>query len=231
MSSADWQVRWSLVRQARRADRAALRADQTHNRAVLRRERILKRARTRLPVSSAVAVGAAAVPLAAGGWTWLWYVAAGFGLRAVRAGAVLLRPPALPERLSLGSADQPPPPPARSAAFPAVCRLEAVKRDLTRLLPMVAPIGRAAAEEARRAAAETDLALRWQAARLAAVEPHRGVPLQALRTLEQGVAAQEQLVAAVADLVAASVDPYPGARLQEATDALAGLAAGLRELG
>jgi hypothetical protein len=114
------------------------------------------------------------------------------------------------------------PPPAHSAAFPAVRRLEAVRAELYRLLPLVAPVGRKAGEEAWQAAAEADTALRWQAARLAAVEPHRGADPELLRHLEDGVACQEQLVTAVADLVAASADPLTRGRLQDATDALHG---------
>ncbi|MCY7366402.1 MAG: hypothetical protein LH469_13980, partial [Frankiaceae bacterium] len=61
-------------------------------------------------------------------------------------------------------------------------------------------------------------------------EPHRGAEPALLRTLEEGVACQERLVGAVADLVAASADPLAGTRLQDATDALHGLAQGLREV-
>ena len=124
----------------------------------------------------------------------------------------------------------PMPPPAHSAAFPAVKRLELVRAELYRLLPLVAPVGREAGEQAWHAAAEADTTLRWQAARLAAVEPHRGADPELLRHLEDGVACQERLVTAVADLVAASADPLARGRLQDATDALHGLAQGLREL-
>ena len=85
------------------------------------------------------------------------------------------------------------------------------------------------AAEAWAAAGEADAALRWQAARLAAVEPHRGADAHLMRSLYDGVAAQERLVGAVADLVAAS-DPLAVGRLQDATDALHGLAQGLREV-
>ena len=232
MSTGDRQVRKNLARQGRAVERASAKADRAHDRAVQKRVRVLQRARARLPLSSAVAVGAAAVPLTAGGWTWLWYVSAGFGLRAVRAGATLLRPPEVPDRDQVrpGVALSPPVPPSGSVVYPAVRRLEAAKLDLARLLPLVAPAGRGAAQEARLAAAEADLALRWQASRLAAVEPHRSAPAALLLSLDQGVLAQEQLVAAVADLVEASADPYAGTGLQDATDALRGLAQGLREL-
>jgi hypothetical protein len=42
--------------------------------------------------------------------------------------------------------------------------------------------------------------------------------------------AQERLVAGLADLVSASADPHATMRLQDATDALHGLAQGLREV-
>ena len=124
----------------------------------------------------------------------------------------------------------PMPPPFTSVAFPYVRRLEAVRDELRRLLPLVAPPGRDAAEEAWQAAAEADTALRWQAARMAAVEPHRAVDEHLLRSLEDGVGCSERLVVAVADLVAASADPLATRRLQDAADALHGLAQGLREV-
>ena len=98
------------------------------------------------------------------------------------------------------------------------------------LLPLVAPAGTDAAHEAWQAAGEADAALRWQAARLAAVEPHRGPSAELMQPLYDGVACQERLLAAVADLVAASADPLATGRLQDATDALHGIAMGLREL-
>ncbi|MCW2615510.1 MAG: hypothetical protein JWN08_2504, partial [Frankiales bacterium] len=67
-------------------------------------------------------------------------------------------------------------------------------------------------------------------ARLSAVEPHRGADPALLRSLYDGVACQEELVQAVADLVAASADPLAGTRLRDATDAVHGLAQGLREV-
>jgi hypothetical protein len=149
------------------------------------------------------------------------------GLRSV---GLLLSPAPHSEPPRLPAPPLAPPPDPRSAAWPAVRRLEAVRQELVRLLPLVAPAGRAAAEEAWHAAAESDAALRWQAARLAAVEPHRGADDELLRPLFLGVEAQERLVTAVADLVAACADPRASARLQDATDALHGLAQGLREV-
>ncbi len=103
-----------------------------------------------------------------------------------------------------------------------------MRDELVRLLPLVSPAGSAVAAEAWQAAGEADAALRWQAARLAAVEPHRGADPELLRPLYVGVVRQEELVVAVCDLVVASADPLAAARLQDATDAVAGLAQGLR---
>ena len=118
---------------------------------------------------------------------------------------------------------------ARSASCAARLRLPS-RSCRPQLLPLVAPAGREAAEEAWHAAAEADTALRWQAARLAAVEPHRGPDPDLARALDDGVACQERLVVAVADLVAASADPLAAGRLQEVADRLHGLAQGLREV-
>ncbi|MCU1672164.1 MAG: hypothetical protein JWN77_277, partial [Frankiales bacterium] len=84
--------------------------------------------------------------------------------------------------------------------------------------------------EAWRTATEADVALRWQAARLAAVEPHRGAEPELVDQLFRGVVAQERLVVGLADLVSASADPLATNRLQDATDALHGLAHGLRQV-
>jgi hypothetical protein len=56
-----------------------------------------------------------------------------------------------------------------------------------------------------------------------------------LRRLDDGVAGYDALVVAAADAVSASAtfqagEPVLAARLQDATDALAGLAAGLRDV-
>lgn len=229
----DRQLAKRLHRQARVAAKAQLRAELAHAKAVRRRERAVARARAALPKRAVVAAGA--------GLAWwplegLWETTSGgvaffAGLLAVRSVAVLRSPEPRPvPALPAPTPAVPMPPPVTSVAFPAVRRLERVREELRRLLPLVGPAGRAAAEEAWAAAAEADTALRWQAARLAAVEPHRGVEPTLLRTLEDGVACQERLVAAVADLVAASADPLAAGRLQDATDALHGLAQGLREV-
>ena len=228
----DRQLARRLTRNARAAAKAQLRAEIAYERAVRRRERRVGKAREGLPrqVLVAVGLGAASIPLEN-----LWGAAAGgvaffSGLAAVRGIAILRSPEPPPLRPVAALPAVPMPPPPGSSAFPAVRRLEAVREELRRLLPLVAPAGREAAEEAWQAASEADTALRWQAARLAAVEPHRGPEPDLLRTLEDGVACQERLVVAVADLVAASADPLAGARLQDATDRLHGLAQGLREV-
>lgn len=220
-----------LERDARAVARVRLRAELAHARAVQRRERRARKARQRLPRRVVLALGGAVAYLPLdGAWELTAGVAAVAGaLGVARAVGVLHRPPPVPAP-PLSLPPLPPPPPPHSAAFPAVRRLEAVRDELRRLLPLVAQAGREAAEEAWHAASEADGALRWQAARLAAVEPHRGLDRDLLRALEDGVACQERLVAAVADLVAASADPVVSGRLQDATDRLHGLAQGLREV-
>ena len=230
MHPADRQLQRRLTRDARSADRSAARAQDRHLRAVARHERGLRRARRHLPVFACVSIGSLLSVLELGAGS-LWLLVAGVtGVGAARSGALLLRPPAAPQAPSLAALRVPPPPPYASAAFPAVRRLEAARAALTRLLPLVAPAGREVAEEAWRAAGEADNALRWQAARLAAVEPHRGAEPALVDLLFSGVAAQERLVAGLADLVSASADPQATNRLQDATDALHGLARGLREV-
>ena len=149
---------------------------------------------------------------------------------AVRSVGRLTAPPPATRPALLPVPAVAPPPAAGSAAFPAVRRLEAVRVELGRLLPLVPAGCRAAAEEAWEAAAQSDAALRWQAARLAAVEPHRGAEPRLLAELEDGVAEQERLVVALADLVAAGADPGARTRLRDAADRLQGLAEGLREV-
>jgi len=226
----DRQLARRLGRDARRAEKISARAHALQVKAAGRRHRAVARARRVLPwqggalaatTAYAVAVDPS-LPLGIVG-----FVAIVGGIRSV---GLLMAPAPQPVAGRPVALPLAPPPDMRSAAWPAVRRLEAVRTELTRLLPLVAPAGRAVAEEAWHAAAESDAALRWQAARLAAVEPHRGVDPELLRPLFSGVEAQERVVTAVADLVAASADPHASARLQDATDALHGLAQGLREV-
>ena len=239
-TSNDLQLAKRLRRSAETAAKLQARAEQAHARAWQRRLRRIDKARRRLPGQLVVAVGAGLATLPSDAEVLLGSVSAIAGLAAIRSmgfvfsptppplpapGRQLMGPPAAPSVPPV-----PMPPPAHSAAFPAVRRLELVRAELYRLLPLVAPVGREAGEQAWHAAAEADTALRWQAARLAAVEPHRGADPELLRPLYLGVEAQERLVTAVADLVAACADPRASARLQDATDALHGLAQGLREV-
>lgn len=229
---SDGQLARRLARDARVAAKTQLRGEIAHAKVVRRREKAVARAREGLVRHAVVAVvaGLASLPLD-GGWGGLAVAASVVtGARAYRELRTLRRPPLPLLRVLPGAPAVAPPPHPHSAAFPAVRRLEVVRDELCRLLPLVAPTGRDVAEEAWWAAAEADGALRWQAARLAAVEPYRGLAQTLLRPLHDGVDCQERLVAAVADLVAASADPLATERLQEATDALHGLAQGLREV-
>jgi len=234
----DRQLARRLARDGRRVGKAALRQEQAHARALARHARLVARARHDLPVRAVTAAGSGALVLTGVGPQELWILSAVAALAAVRSLSRLLAPAPVPPALlpaalrpgPVALAPPPPPPHPGSAAFPAVRRLHAARSDLLRLLPLVAPAGREQAEQAWQAAGEADAALRWQAARLAAVEPHRGADVELLTRLEDGVRAQEALVAAMADLVAASADPLATLRLQDATDALHGLAQGLREL-
>lgn len=221
-----------IARDAERARRAHALAVAQHSSAVARRERVLRRSRRALPRWSAIGTIAAvaALPVDGGASLALVGVAGYGGVRAVVAARRLRNPPAVPPAPAAAPCGPPPPPHPRSAAFPAVRRLEQARGALHSLLPLVGPAGREVAEEAWSAAAEADGALRWQAARLAAAEPYRGVEPDVLAALESGVEAQERLVQAVADLVAAGADPHGAARLQDLTDRLHGLAAGLREV-
>jgi len=228
----DRQLAKRLARDARAAQKAQLRVEVAHTKAVRRRGKAVERARASLPVQVVLAVGAgvAVIPLEPGLSFVALTASAVAGLGAYRSARVLRLPPLPPLPASAVTTGLPPPPHPRSAAFPAVRRLEAVREELRRLLPLVSPAGREVALQAWQAAGEADAALRWQAARLAAVEPHRGADQVLMRQLDDGVACQEQLMRAVADLVAASADPLATGRLQDATDALTGLAQALREL-
>jgi hypothetical protein len=233
----DFRIARRLHRGARAASRAQLRAEIAEARAERRREK----ARRALPRRGLLALGAGAlsflfadvdVPFDDELQALTGGISVYAALFAVRSFSILYGADRVPMQPEPQPQPQPlPAPPARdSVAFGHVVRLERVREELRRLLPLVAPAGRAAAEEAWEAAAEADLALRWQAARVAAVEPHGGVHADLLQALEEGVTCQERLVAVVADLVAASADPLATWRLQEATDTLHGLAQGLREL-
>jgi hypothetical protein len=226
----DRQLARRLSRDARLAAKVSARAHALQVKAVRRRQKAVARARRALPWQGGVLLGSTAWAIAADPGVPIGIVGFLAMLGGIRSVGVLMSPAPQPAPVAQPVLPVAPPPDPRSAAWPAVRRLEGVRAELTRLLPLVAPSGRAAAEEAWHAAAESDAALRWQAARLAAVEPHRGADPELLRPLYAGVEAQERVVAAVADLVAACADPRASARLQDATDALHGLAQGLREV-
>jgi hypothetical protein len=225
----DHRLARRLTREAQAAQRAHAAAIEAHRSAVARRERVRRRSRRAVPIWTALAGGAAvaAVPLAGSPELAVGAVAVLGAGRVATAVWRLRRPPAVPPAPSL-PAPPPAPPPPRSAAFPAVRRLEQARATLQSLLPLVGPAGRAAAEEAWNAAADADTALRWCAARLAAAERHAGVDAGLLARLEAGVAEQERLVHAVADLVSASAHPHDTWRLQDVADRVHGLAMGLR---
>lgn len=133
----------------------------------------------------------------------------------------------------------PPVPPGRSAARPAILRLAAQERALAELLPM---LGGAAGDTSTEAASAAR-ALRQYAARVVAVEAAGrsgagGAGISAtvgmlVGRLTDGVDGYERLVTAAAQAVAAGQsrpDPATSRQLEDATDRLAGLASGLREL-
>lgn len=228
----DGQLAKRLARDARAAAKTRLRVETAHAKAVRRHEKAVAQAREGLVRHALVALlaGTASVPLDGGRGGLALAMSVVTGVWAYRELCTLRRPPLPPLRLPPGAAAVAPPPHPRSAAFPAVRRLEVVRDELCRLLPLVAPAGRDVAQQAWCAAAEADGALRWQAARLAAVERYPDLAQTLLPALQDGVDRQEQLVVAAADLVAASADPLATCRLQQATDALHGLAQGLREV-
>lgn len=230
--TADARLARQLARDAERARRAHALAVVQHRAAVVRRERVLVRSRKALPTWSVIgaAAGLATLPADGGATVVLAGIAGYGGVRATVAVRRLRHPPAVPPPPPGLPSVPPPAPDPHSASFPAVRRLAQAHQALRSLLPLVGPAGREVAEQAWSAAAEADNALRWQAARLSAAEPYRGVDGAVLAALEQGVQAQENLVQAVADLVAAGADPHGAARVQDLTDRLHGLAAGLREV-
>jgi hypothetical protein len=134
-------------------------------------------------------------------------------------------------------------PPAGSAARGALERLAERERVLADLLAHLGP----AADDPRTVAADAAAALRTHGTRVAAVEAaRRGAPPDSragldaavavlTRQLDEGVAGYDALVVAAADAVSASAtlqagEPVLAQRLADATDTLAGLAQGLREV-
>jgi hypothetical protein len=197
--------------------------------------RRLRRSRVKARLDAGVAFGFAAVtgvavaassPEATEAGLGLVTVAA--GLQAVRSGRRLrtrLRAPVPPARAVRAPKDSP----ARGL-------LDRLGRQEQVLHQLLAHLGDAA-DEPRRVAAGAAAGLRELGARLTAVDrAHRlsgnlDAAVAGLRgQLEAGLASYDALVVAAGDAVAADsgLRAYP--RLEEATDALAGLAAGLRAL-
>ncbi len=164
-------------------------------------------------------------------------VYAGGGLTAVVAGGAAL---AAMELRRLRRLPPPPPKPVRpprdSPARAPLDRLAERERALHDLLSHLGD----AADEPRRVATDAARGLRELGVRLTAVDRARratpGTELDAAvaalaARLHDGVEGYAALVVAAADAVAADTGlRAPDLRLQEATDALAGFAAGLRDL-
>ena len=197
--------------------------------------RRIRRARRTVRVQGTVAAGFAAlagVAVAAPGPEITEYgLGAGavfVGWRAVLAGrrlTELRRQPVPPPRAARPPKDSP----ARGP-------LERLAQQEQALHGLLAHLGEAAAEP-RRVAATAAAGLRDLGARLTAVDrAHRlsGGLQEAVEALRQqlhaGLASYDALVIAAADAVAADAGLRTYASLQEATDALAGYAAGLRAI-
>jgi hypothetical protein len=218
---------------------------------VRKHERRVRRARRKLGAESAMAGGLGVVAVTAGvapGWTMaevgFGTAAAVVGLAAAGAGRRLRQlrqhPPPAPRPRDL---PRPKRPPRDCPARRPLDRLAERERALTGLL---AHLG-AAAEEPRAVALDAAATLRELGARATAVDRARrgAAPASAaglgaavatlVSQLDSGVLAYDALVVAAADAVAASAtlragDPVLMLRLTEATDSLAGLAAGMREV-
>ncbi|GAA0519958.1 hypothetical protein GCM10011581_10060 [Saccharopolyspora subtropica] len=224
---------------------------------LLRQRRRAKRTATGTAATAGV-FGAGAVTSASVSTLWQWGGEAGLllqdvttfglsglavltGVGAVSAGLRYRRlkktplPDPAPEPVTL--------PPQGSAARQPMVRLRDAERSLHGALAQLTAVGAgSAAADARGIADSTAAQLRLLAQRLVAVEaaiPHAPVAdkaalradVQRLREeLDEGVDGYGALVAAAGRAVAASGAPEQKHLLQDATDRLAGLAAGLREL-
>jgi hypothetical protein len=194
-----------------------------------------RRTRVKARLDAGVAFGFAAVtgvavaasgPEAAEAGLGLVTVAAGW--QAVRSGRrlrTLLRAPAPPGRAVRAPKDS-----------PARALLDRLGRQEQALHQLLTHLGEAA-DEPRRVAATAAAGLRELGARLTAVDRahrlsgHLDAAVAGLRAqLEAGLASYDALVVAAGDAVAADAGLRAYPPLQEATDALAGLAAGLRAL-
>ena len=194
----------------------------------------IRRARRRLHTRATVAVGFAGLTGAAVAASAPEVAEVGLG-----AGAVLVGVAAVRAGRRLGTLRRRPAPPPRPARppkdSPARSPLDRLATQEQTLHTLLAHLGEAAAEP-RRVAAGAAAGLRELGARLTAVDRAHRVSgglhdaVAALRRqLDAGIAAYDALVVAAADAVAADAGlRTPAPSLQEATDTLAGLAAGLR---
>lgn len=152
-------------------------------------------------------------------------------------------------RIPLPAPASPPLPPSGSAARAPLARLASAEAGLDELLALLtrprhgaAALSPDSATSIRDAAADVGVTLRATAESLQAVErtvstapPGERAALAdavhlLVQQLDEGVDELSRLVSAAGHAVAAGSTGTPQARLTEATDRLAGLAAGLREL-
>jgi hypothetical protein len=194
----------------------------------------IRRTQRKVRVQTTVAVGFAGLTGIAAAASAPEIADVGLGAVAVLTGAAAVRA----GRRLTGLRRQPPPPPRAvrppkdSPARSPLDRLAAQEQTLHVLL---GHLGEAAAEP-RRVAASAAAGIRDLGARLTAVHRAHRVSggldeaMDALRRqLDAGIAAYDALVVAAADAVAADAGlRAPAPSLQEATDSLAGLAAGFR---
>lgn len=215
----------------------------------VRHERRRRRARRSLAVRSVVTIGLAWIASVVGaspgielGEVFWGSVAAIGAVSTVSAGRKVWRLERGPRPLR--AAAPPPLPPPGSAARQPLERLASRERALGDLLTVLGPAAGDVGADAAVAAA----ALRAHAGRLITVESARnGAPaearagldsaLAALRQqLEEGVSAYDRMVTAAADAVSAHTSGAGDGmasgmlRLEDASDALLGLARGLREV-
>jgi hypothetical protein len=188
----------------------------------------IRRTQRKVRVQTTVAVGFA-------GLTGVAAAASAPEIADVGLGAVAL----LTGAAALAGLRRQPPPPSRTARppkdSPARSPLDRLAAQEQTLHALLGHLGEAAADP-RRVAASAAAGLRDLGARLTAVDRAHRVSgglhdaVAALRRqLDSGIAAYDALVVAAADAVAADAGlRTPAPSLQEATDTLAGLAAGLR---
>jgi hypothetical protein len=195
----------------------------------------LRRSRIKARLDAAVAFGFAAVTGMAVAASSPEAAEAGLGLVTVAAGWQAVR-----SGRRLGALRRAPVPPARAVRAPkdspARRPLDRLAKQEQTLHQLLAHLGDAA-DEPRRVAASAAAGLRELGARLTAVDRahrlsgHLDAAVAGLRDqLEAGLASFDSLVVAAADAVAADAGLRSYPALREATDALAGYAAGLRAI-